>query len=414
MAYAFMRAEGFVMVTGQPGTGKTTLVGDLIESLSDENVTVANLVSTQLAADDLLRMVAFSFDLDTQGLDKAEILQKLTRLLSDMYRSARRALLIVDEAQDLGPNALEELRLLTNLQRDGKPLLQIFLLGQPELREMVHRPELVNLHQRIVAASHLEPLKEDETRDYVEHRLRQVGWKGIPAISTAVYPVIFLYSEGVPRRINQICSRLLLHAAVEQQKQIGIAIARTVVEELQDEQLSTKNLLHHPMFKEEDEFPELEFDTSESNTEPQDEIANHEAPPEIGTNITTEEDLPPNVLHDTPVSHEANEERKDEHLAPEIVEALNDALDYAQSTDTEEQKTGETKQANDRSNIPFEIVDDTPESSRSNLLRMSSLGLLLCVLFSFWLLPDVKKQEYCEAIHKQYLRMASVIEGMLD
>lgn len=254
MAYAFMRAEGFVMVTGSPGTGKTTLIGDLVESLADENVQVANLVSTQLAADDLLRMVAFAFGVDAQQMDKSTILQQLTNRFLALHRESGRALLIVDEAQDLNRTAMEELRLLTNLQQDGKPLLQIFLLGQPELRDLVHSQGLDQVHQRIIAASHLEPLKEDQTRAYVEHRLRVVGWHNDPAISAAVFPIIHLFSEGVPRRINLICSRLFLHCCVEQRHRITVADARTVVEELQEEQLSTRNLLNDELFFAQDVF----------------------------------------------------------------------------------------------------------------------------------------------------------------
>lgn len=254
MAYAFMRAEGFVMVTGRPGTGKTTLIGDLVESLADENVIVANLVSTQLAADDLLRMVAFAFGLDANVGDKSTLLQQLTMRFLGLHHEGGRALLIVDEAQDLNASALEELRLLTNLQQDGKPLLQIFLLGQPELRELVHDPKMEQVHQRIVAASHLSTLGEDETRAYVEHRLQTVGWRNDPAISMAVFPIIYLFSEGVPRRINLICSRLFLHCCVEQLHQITVADAKTVVSELQEEQLSTRNLLSDELFFAEDEF----------------------------------------------------------------------------------------------------------------------------------------------------------------
>lgn len=256
MAYAFMRAEGFVMVTGQPGTGKTTLIGDLVESLADEYVSVANLVSTQLAADDLLRMVAFAFGLQAESAEKSSILQQLNNRFLALHRAGGRALLIVDEAQDLNHTAMEELRLLTNLQLDGKPLLQIFLLGQPELKDLIHDPALEQVHQRIIATSNLRALEEEETRAYVEHRLHVVGWRNDPAISQAVYPIIHRFSEGVPRRINLICSRLFLHTFVEQRHRIGVADARTVVEELQEEQLSTRNLLNDELFYAEDHFDE--------------------------------------------------------------------------------------------------------------------------------------------------------------
>ena len=254
MAYAFRRAEGFVMVTGQPGTGKTTLIGDMVEYLAEENAAVANLVSTQLAADDMLRMVGNAFGVVTNKTDKSTILQCLQNCFLKCRRQRRRALLIVDEAQDLRAEAMEELRLLTNMQHEGMPLLQIFLLGQPELREKIQGSSMEPVHQRIIAASHLEPLPEEETRAYVEHRLKVVGWQGDPAISTAVFPIIYRFSGGIPRRINLFCNRLLLHAYVEREHRIGIADARVVTGELQEERLSTQNILEDVLFQAEDDF----------------------------------------------------------------------------------------------------------------------------------------------------------------
>ncbi|MHA7816402.1 MAG: ExeA family protein [Pseudohaliea sp.] len=238
MAYAFMRAEGFVMVTGRPGTGKTTLVGAVVEDLANERAATAHLVCSQLEADDLLRMVAYEFGVDIAIRDKGTLLQSLSRLFQKWHREGRRALLIVDEAQDLSLSAMEELRLLTNLQQGGKPLLQIFLLGQPELRELVLRPEMEQVHQRIVAASHLRALEPDEAEAYVRHRLEAVGWCGDPALAEAVFPLIHKFSEGVPRRINLICSRLFLHGGVEGLHRLGVDDLREVIQELQDENLA--------------------------------------------------------------------------------------------------------------------------------------------------------------------------------
>ncbi len=256
MAYTFRRAEGFVMVTGQPGTGKTTLIGDMVDSLAGENVEVASLVSTQLAADDLLRMVGHAFAVTTPGADKSTILQQLQNSFLAWHGAGRRSLLIVDEAQDLRTAAMEELRLLTNMQLDGTPLLQIFLVGQPELREIIHDSSMEAVHQRIIAASHLEALSEEETRAYVEHRLKVVGWKRDPAISSAVFRIIHRFSGGVPRRINLFCSRLLLHSYVQQDHSIGVADARVVAGELQEEQLSTRNIIGDDLFQSEDDFGE--------------------------------------------------------------------------------------------------------------------------------------------------------------
>lgn len=238
MAYAYRRAEGFVMITGRPGTGKTTLIGELVESLVDENVFTANLFCTQLQADDLLKTVAYSFGIGSARLDKAELLQRLSVLLQRWHREGKRALLIVDEAQDLSLSAMEELRLLTNIQIGGQPLLQIFLLGQPELRDTILSPEMEQLHQRIVAASHIVGLEAEETEAYVMHRLHVVGWRGDPAIDRAIFPLIHRFSEGVPRRINLICSRLFLLGSVEQRHSIEVEDVRVVINELQDESLA--------------------------------------------------------------------------------------------------------------------------------------------------------------------------------
>jgi putative secretion ATPase (PEP-CTERM system associated) len=257
MAYAFSQAEGFVMITGRPGTGKTTLIGELIDSLAGDNVTTANLVCNQLQADDLLKMVAYSFGAGHGATSKSELLQQLDALFRKWHREGHRALLIVDEAQDLSTCAMEELRLLGNIQSDGKPLLQIFLLGQPELRDLVHSPALEQVHQRIVAASHLEPLKQDETEAYIRHRLETVGWTGDPAFSKPLFPLIHKFSEGVPRRINLICSRLFLHGSVEQKHTLGVQDLREVIEELKSEQLAIGSFISHEDFAVEDEFEEI-------------------------------------------------------------------------------------------------------------------------------------------------------------
>ncbi len=255
MTYAFMRAEGFVMITGRPGTGKTTLISTLLQQLDQQTVTTANLVCTQLQADDLLKMVAWDFGVDPTVVSKGELIDRLARRLKDGKREGKRALLVVDEAQDLSLSAMEELRLLTNIQENARPLIQIFLLGQPQLRELILRPELEQVHQRIIAATHLQGLGEADTRAYILHRLKVVGWRGDPALSEALYPLIHRFSEGVPRRINLICSRLLLHSAVEGQHRIGVADLRLVLRELQGEDLAAGNGLQERDFQVEDRFP---------------------------------------------------------------------------------------------------------------------------------------------------------------
>ena len=254
MNYAYQRAEGFVMITGRPGTGKTTLVNDLVNSLDSREAHIGMLVCTQLEAEDLLRMVADAFGLPSNTSQKSQLLQNLSKLFNECYSAGRRALLIIDEAQDLSQSALEELRLLTNLQLNSQPLLQIFLLGQEELRDMVQQPSMEQVHQRLVAACHLRTLDEENTKAYIKHRLSQVGWTGDPAISEAVYPVIHKFSLGIPRRINMICSRLLLHGCVEELHKIGIKDAKAVLNEIKQEQLTSEEIPADSDFDVEDSY----------------------------------------------------------------------------------------------------------------------------------------------------------------
>ena len=254
MLYAFERAEGFVMITGRPGTGKTTLVSDLVNRLPQNRVKVAMLVCTQLEANEMLEMVTSSFGIHTESTRKAHLLQKLETHLRTWYQQGIRAMLIVDEAQDLSPNALEELRLLTNMQINNQPLLQIFLLGQEELLEMIQQKNMEQVHQRIVAACHLKALDEIDTKAYIQHRLKQVGWNNNPQISEAVYPVIHKFSGGIPRRINMICSRLLMHSCVDEMHQIGIQAAKTVMLEIKEEQLTAGEVPDDADFAKEDYF----------------------------------------------------------------------------------------------------------------------------------------------------------------
>jgi type II secretory pathway predicted ATPase ExeA len=235
--YALQRGEGFVMITGQPGTGKSTLIDDLTADLQDGGNFVASLTCTQIEADDLLRLVVLAFELEGKSSNKANLLHDLERFLHGLRRDGRRALLIIDEAQDLPASALEELRLLTNLQKDNIPLLQIFLVGQEELRQTVLSAGLRQLHQRIVAACHMEPLTPETTEAYVKHRLTQAGWEGDPKIDDVVYGYIHKFSTGIPRLINLICGRLLLHGMVEDLHEIVEIDIKDVIEALVDEQL---------------------------------------------------------------------------------------------------------------------------------------------------------------------------------
>jgi putative secretion ATPase (PEP-CTERM system associated) len=235
--YALLQGEGFVMITGAPGTGKTTLIKEILANIDITSIQVATLTSTQLRTRDLLQMVATAFNLRFEDADKATLLTALEQFLRQQCQGRRRVVLIVDEAQGLSISALEELRLLANLQHDNQMLLQVFLLGQEKLRDLISSPGMEQLRQRVVASSHLEPLDLDDTVSYVQYRLSQAGWQGDPEIESEALQLIHKYSGGIPRLINLICTRLLLSGGMSDKHILDGQDAQDVILELQQETL---------------------------------------------------------------------------------------------------------------------------------------------------------------------------------
>lgn len=235
LKYGVFQGEGFIVVTGEIGAGKTTLVRTLLAELDPRKVVAVQLVSTQLDADDLLRSVATSFGLPTKGADKAHLLATLEAFLTSLITEHKRALLIVDEAQNLTPRAMEELRMLSNFQLGDRALLQSFLVGQPELRNLLREPYMQQLRQRVIASYHLGPMDREETRAYIEHRLHRVGWKNDPEIDADVYDAIYRVTGGVPRKINTLCNRLLLAGYLGEKHKLTRADADAVAGEIRDE-----------------------------------------------------------------------------------------------------------------------------------------------------------------------------------
>lgn len=235
LKYGVFQGEGFIVVTGEIGAGKTTLVRTLLAELDPRKVVAVQLVSTQLDADDLLRSVATSFGLPTKGADKSHLLATLEAFLTSLITEHKRALLIVDEAQNLTPRAMEELRMLSNFQLGDRALLQSFLVGQPELRNLLREPYMQQLRQRVIASYHLGPMDREETRAYIEHRLHRVGWKNDPEIESDVYDAIYRVTGGVPRKINTLCNRLLLAGYLGEKHKLVRADADAVAGEIRDE-----------------------------------------------------------------------------------------------------------------------------------------------------------------------------------
>ncbi|MBB5687394.1 XrtA/PEP-CTERM system-associated ATPase [Sphingobium boeckii] len=237
LGYGLAQGEGFIVITGDIGTGKTTLVGHLMATIDASRLTAIKIVSTQIEGDDMLRMAAQGMGLSTDGLEKAQILERVERMLGEQSRSGKRTLLIVDEAQNLPVSALEELRMLSNFQAGGQALLQIFLLGQPEFRERLHGTErLEQLRQRVIATHHLEPMTADEIEPYIVHRLSLVGWARNPIFTPEAFAAMYRHSEGVPRRLNALASRVLLLGSIEQLAVIDGADVAAVIADMQGDE----------------------------------------------------------------------------------------------------------------------------------------------------------------------------------
>jgi putative secretion ATPase (PEP-CTERM system associated) len=251
LRYGIEQGEGFIVVTGEVGTGKTTLVGKLFQSLDTKSIVAARLVSTQIQADDMLRLVAAEYGLPFDRLSKAALLHKLEQYFRVCAQEGKRVLLVVDEAQNLTRRTVEELRMLSNFQWKGKPLVQSLLLGQREFRTMMRSEGFEQLRQRVLAAYHLQPLSEEELRQYVEHRLKLVGWSGDPYIDDDVYARLYEFTGGVPRKTNLLCDRILLYGCLEELHHLTRGVVDTVLEDVRQELWSRES---------DDELPQVTVD----------------------------------------------------------------------------------------------------------------------------------------------------------
>ncbi len=235
LQYGLYQGEGFIVITGDVGAGKTTLLRSLLQQVDPSVFVAGQLVSTQLDASDILKSVAHAFGLTPRGLDKAELLAEIEQFLRRLARDRKRALLIVDEAQNLAPRAIEELRMLSNYQGSGVAPLQSFLVGQPELRQLMRSPGMQQLRQRVIASYHLGPIDREETESYIKHRLSHVGWHNDPVFEVAAFDAIYTFTGGIPRKINTLCSRLLLAAYLGENHRISAADVDAVTAEIGEE-----------------------------------------------------------------------------------------------------------------------------------------------------------------------------------
>jgi general secretion pathway protein A len=233
LGYGLAQGEGFIVITGDVGAGKSTLVSHLMQSVDKARLTAATIVTSQLGGLDMVHMAAESFGIDTRGLDKASTLKSIENFLHAEARTGRRCLLVVDEAQNLSIDALEELRMLSNFQLGSSALLQIFLLGQPEFRDLVRdAAELEQLRQRVIATHHLEPMDANEVEPYIVHRLTRAGWNGRPQVTADAYTALYAETGGVPRKLNTLMNRVMLMGAVEQVDVLDGGLVEAVIADM--------------------------------------------------------------------------------------------------------------------------------------------------------------------------------------
>jgi putative secretion ATPase (PEP-CTERM system associated) len=232
LRYGLECHAGFVVITGEIGSGKTTLLQTLLRGL-DSQTTVARIVNTMLEPRELLETIMLDFGLDAGGKSKPLLLRDLAQYLVDQRLAGRMVLLVIDEAQNLSPATLEELRMLSNLETEKSKLLQIVLVGQPNLRDKLATPELEQLRQRITVSYHLEPIDADETRNYVNHRLRRAALHTPLEFPREVTDAVHSRSRGIPRVVNVICDAALVFGYAEERRQIDLPLVDEVLRELE-------------------------------------------------------------------------------------------------------------------------------------------------------------------------------------
>jgi general secretion pathway protein A len=232
MLYGIRERKGFVQLTGEVGAGKTTLCRALLEQL-DSSFSTALILNPILSPDDLMKAIATEFGLDVKGRDRLETVSTIGEFLLKQIELGKETVLIIDEAQDLTEELLEQVRLLSNIETDDRKLLQIVLMGQPELRDRLNSPRLRQLRQRITVRFHLAALSRGEVSQYIQHRLHISGAKGVPFFTPPAVWRIFNYSKGIPRLVNAVCDKALLASFVGRSERITFSMVGRAIRELE-------------------------------------------------------------------------------------------------------------------------------------------------------------------------------------
>lgn len=247
LLYGLEQGEGFVMITGPVGAGKTLLIQKLFEELAHRNIAIASIASANLDGEDILPAVASAFALPYEGRSKQRLLQDVKQHLMTLRDRHSHALLVVDEAQTLTSTALEMLRILSNFEVSGKALLQVFLIGQAELQRTIVTNRMEQLRQRIIASHKLEPMGVEESRDYILHRLHAVGWTDDPELAPEIFTGVHTAGRGIPRKVNLIMDRLLLHGYLEELHSLDQSALTIVLDEIHDEMADVSQSLEPPL-----------------------------------------------------------------------------------------------------------------------------------------------------------------------
>jgi general secretion pathway protein A len=232
MLYGIRERKGFVQLTGEIGAGKTTLCRSLLEQL-DTNFSTALILNPVLNADELMKAIATEFGLNVKGKDRLETVSAIGEFLLKQIEQGKETVLIIDEAQNLTEDLLEQVRLLSNIETDDRKLLQIVLMGQPELRDRLNSPRLKQLRQRITVRFHLAPLSRVEVAQYIHHRLKISGALDVPIFTMPSLWRIFNYSRGIPRLVNAVCDKALLASFVARSDKVTYWMVGRAIRELE-------------------------------------------------------------------------------------------------------------------------------------------------------------------------------------